>query len=201
MSDARSTMSHYGTPPAPRKELALARLAIAKDFLAEYAKLGKPVQSAVEAAMSKFAEHTYAGVHLEKLQHSNDDRIRTIRIDSFWRGVVLAPESGDTYCLITVLPHDKAISYATGHRFTVNEALGVLEVRDEAALEQLQPALHAAAATVGERLFDGVSDADLQRLGVDPAILPVVRLLTSDAHLEALQTMLPEAQYAALYAL
>src|SRR5262249_7619016 len=126
---------------------------------------------------------------------------RTIRIDSFWRGVVLAPESGDTYCLITVLPHDKAISYATGHRFTVNEALGVLEVRDEAALEQLQPALHAAAATVGERLFDGVSDADLQRLGVAPAILPVVRLLTSDAHLEALQTMLPEAQYAALYAL
>src|SRR5215472_8853315 len=65
MSDARSTMSHYGTPPAPRKELALPRLAIAKDFLAEYAKLGKPVRSAVEAAMSKFAEHTYAGVHLE----------------------------------------------------------------------------------------------------------------------------------------
>src|SRR5215472_12542865 len=201
MSGARSTMSHYGTPPAPRKELALARLAIAKDFLAEYAKLGKPVQSAVEAAMSKFGEHTYAGVHLEKLQHSKDDRIRTIRIDSFWRGVVLAPESGYTYCLITVLPHDKAISYATGHRFTVNEALGVLEVRDEAALEQLQPSLRAAAAKAGERLIEGVSDADLQRLGVDPAILPIVRLLTSDAHLEALQTMLPEAQYTALLAL
>src|SRR5215831_18577456 len=151
--------------------------------------------------MGKFAEHTYAGVHLEKLQHSKDDRIRTIRIDSFWRGVVLAPESGDTYCLITVLPHDKAISYATGHRFTVNEALGVLEVRDEAALEQLQPSLRAVAAKASERLFDGVSDADLQRLGVDPAILPVVRLLTTDAHLEALQTMLPEAQYTALYAL
>jgi hypothetical protein len=35
----------------------LARLAIAKDFLADYAKLEKPVRSAVEAAMSKFAEH------------------------------------------------------------------------------------------------------------------------------------------------
>jgi AAA domain/UvrD-like helicase C-terminal domain len=179
----------------------LARLAIAKDFLAEYAKLGKPVQSAVEAAMSKFAEHTYAGVHLEKLQHSKDALIRTIRIDSFWRGVVLAPESGDTYCLITVLPHDKAIAYATGHRFTVNEVLGVLEVRDEAALEQLQPSLRAAAVKTGERLLDSVSDADLKRLGVDPAILPIVRLLTSDAHLEALQTILPEAQYTALFAL
>src|SRR5262249_44335354 len=95
----------------------------------------------------------------------------------------------------------KAISYATGHRFTVNEALGVLEVRDEAALEQLQPSLRAAAANAGDRLFDDVSDADLQRLGVDPVILPIVRLLTSAAHLEALQTMLPEAQSPALYPL
>jgi hypothetical protein len=44
----------------------VARLAIAKGFLAEYAKLEKSVQSAVESAISKFAEHTYAGMHLEK---------------------------------------------------------------------------------------------------------------------------------------
>ena len=75
----------------------MARLAIAKDFLAEYAKLEKNVQSAVEGAFGKFGEHTHAGLHLEKLQHSKDKRVRTIRIDSFWRGVVLAPESGDTY--------------------------------------------------------------------------------------------------------
>jgi len=68
----------------------------------------------VEAAIGKFAEHTYAGMHLEKLQHSRDDRIRTIR----WTvlgGVVLAPETGETYCLITVLPHDKANAYASSH--------------------------------------------------------------------------------------
>src|SRR5215469_9940044 len=195
MSAARSTMGQQGLANITKGGLRLARLAIAKDFLAEYAKLDKPVRSAVEAAMSKFAGHTHAGVHLEKLQHSKDDRIRTIRIDNFWRGVVLAPESGDTYCLVTVLPHDKAISYAAGHRFTVNEALGVLEVRDEAGLEQLQPSLRAAAAKADTRMFEGVSDADLQRLGVDPAVLPIVRLLTSEAHLEALQTMLPEAQY------
>ena len=87
--------------------------------------------------MAKFAEHTHAGLHLEKLQHGRDDRIRTIRVDSFWRGVVLAPDNGDTYCLITVLPHDKAIAYATGRRFSVNQALGVLEVRDEEAIQQL----------------------------------------------------------------
>jgi superfamily I DNA/RNA helicase len=140
-------------------------------------------------------------LHLEKLQHSRDDRIRTIRVDSLWRGVVLAPEAGDTYCLITVLPHDKANAYATSHRFSVNQALGVLEVRDEEALHQLEPSLQAAAETADERLFAGVSDADLVHLGIDAQILPLVRLLSSEAHLEALQPMLPDAQYAALYAL
>jgi superfamily I DNA/RNA helicase len=184
-----------------REEAGLARLAIAKDFLAEYAGLEKPVRSAVESAMEKFAEHTHAGVHLEKLAHGKDDRIRTIRIDSFWRGVVLAPESGDTYCLLRVLPHDKAIKYAASRRFSVNQVLGVLEVRNEEALQQLEPSLQATAGTADKRLFDHVSDADMRRLGVDAALLPVVRLLASETHLEALETVLPEAQYAALYAL
>jgi hypothetical protein len=179
----------------------VARLAISKGFLAEYAKLEKSVQSSVESAMAKFAEHTHAGLHLEKLQHSRDDRIRTIRVDSSWRGVVLAPETGDTYCLITVLPHDKANAYATSHRFSVNQALGVLEVRDEEAIQQLQPSLQAVAKPDGKRLFADVSDGDLTMLGVDAQILPLVRLLTSEAHLEALQTVLPDAQYAALFAL
>ena len=176
----------------------MARLAIAKGFLAEYAKLEKSVQGSVEAAIGKFAEHTYAGMHLEKLHHSRDGRIRTIRVDSFRRGVVLAPETGETYCLITVLPHDKANAYASSHRFSVNQMLGVLEVRDEEALQQLQPSLQAVAQTDDKRLFADVSDADLRQLGVDAQILPLVRLLSTDAHLEALQTMLPDAQYAAL---
>lgn len=179
----------------------MARLAIAKGFLAEFSKLEKSVQLSVDAAISKFAEHTYAGMHLEKIHNSRDPRVRTVRIDSFWRGVVLAPESGDTYCLITVLPHDKANAFAVSHRFSVNQALGVLEVRDEGSIEQVQPALRAVAGPAEQRLFAQVSDADLTRLGIDAQILPVVRLLTSEAHLEALQTMLPEVQYTALYAL
>jgi hypothetical protein len=177
------------------------RLAIAKNFLGEYAKLEKSVQNAVESAIGKFEAHTYAGLHLEKIHNSRDDRIRTIRVDAFWRGVVLAPDSGDTYCLITVMPHDKANAYAASHRFTVNQALGVLEVRNEAALEQMQPSLATVAETADDRLFAHVNDADLTRLGIDEHILPVVRLLSSEAHLEALQTVLPEAQYTALYAL
>ena len=179
----------------------MARLAIAKDFLSEFSKLQKSVQLSVDAAITKFAEHTHAGMHLEKIHNSRDARVRTIRIDGFWRGVVLAPESGDTYCLVTVLPHDKANAYATAHRFSVNQTLGVLEVRDEGAIEQVRPTLRAAAGPAEQRLFAKVGDADLKRLGVDAQVLPLVRLLTSESHLEALARMLPETQYAALYAL
>jgi hypothetical protein len=69
----------------------VARLAITKGFLAEYAKLEKAVQSAVEVAIAKFAEHPHASLHLEKLPGGWDDRIHTIRVDSLWRCVVLAP--------------------------------------------------------------------------------------------------------------
>jgi superfamily I DNA/RNA helicase len=179
----------------------VARLAIDKDFLDDYSKLPKPVQGSVKMAIDKFAEHIHAGLHLEKLTRCKDDRIRTIRIDQFWRGVVLAPDAGDTYSLIRVMPHDKAIEYAASHRFTVNQALGVVEIRDEAALEQIQPALEQAAQATDDRLFAHVSDADLTRLGIDGNTRTIARLLTSDAHLDAMQHMIPEAQYNALYLL
>jgi superfamily I DNA/RNA helicase len=179
----------------------MARLAIDKDFLDDYSKLPKPVQASVKTAIDRFAEHVHAGLHLEKLNNSKDDRIRTIRVDQFWRGVVLAPDSGDTYSLIRVMPHDKAIDYAASHRFTVNEALGVVEVRDQAALEQVQPLLEKAATTTEARLFAHVSDKDLLGLGIDQDTLTIARLLTSEAHLDAMQRMIPEVQYNALYLL
>jgi superfamily I DNA/RNA helicase len=181
--------------------LSVARLAIDKDFLDDYSKLPKSVQTSVKMAIDKFAEHVHAGLHLEKLARCKDDRIRTIRVDQFWRGVVLAPDTGDTYSLIRVMPHDKAIDYASSHRFTVNEALGVVEVRDAAALEQIQPELERAAQATDARLLAHVSDADLTRLGIDENTRTIARLLTSDAHLDALQHMIPEAQYNALYLL
>jgi len=102
--------------------LGLPRLAIDKDFMGDFSRLEKSVQYSVMKIFEKFDEHTYAGVHLEKLQHPRDDRVRTIRIDINWRGVVLAPEAGDTYCLLKVLPHEKAYAYARSRKFSVNQA-------------------------------------------------------------------------------
>lgn len=180
----------------------MAQLAIDKDFLDDYSKLEKSVRIAVKAAMDKFAEHTHAGVHLEKINKAKDERLRTIRIDQFWRGVVMAPDSGDTYYLLKVMPHDKALEYAASHRLSVNQALGVVEIRDQGALDEIRPTLeNAAQIGSGTELLGHISDADLTRLGVDDNTRTIARLLTSVTHLEAMQTMIPEVQYIALYGL
>ncbi|SFK44287.1 hypothetical protein SAMN05192584_10652 [Streptomyces pini] len=49
-----------------------------RDFLLEFAGLEKAVQRRVYEVFEKFAAATYAGLHLEKLTHQRDPRIRTI---------------------------------------------------------------------------------------------------------------------------
>jgi hypothetical protein len=159
------------------------------------------VRVSVKAAMDKFAGHTHAGVHLEKIHKAKDDRLRTIRIDQSWRGVVMAPDSGDTCYLLKVMPHDKALECAASHLLSVNQALGVVEIRKQGALDEIQPALESAAqAASGAGLLGHVSD-DLTQLGIDDNTRTIARLLTSVARREALQTMIPEKQYIALYGL
>jgi superfamily I DNA/RNA helicase len=91
----------------------VARLAISKGFLTEYAKLDKPVQRAVDQAIATFARHPHPGQHLETPPHSQDDQLRIMPLAGPWRGIVLAPATGDTYCLLTVLPTDKAAAYVS----------------------------------------------------------------------------------------
>lgn len=167
----------------------------------QYAKLQPKVRRSVDAAVAKFAEHTHAGLHLEKISNARDPRIRTIRIDQFWRGVVLAPQKGDVHCLLAVMPHDDAITYAKSKKFSVNQALGVLEVRDQVALEEMSPALEKVAERTNFRLLGHVFDKDLVRLGIDRELIPLVKLLTEESHLQAMEKLLPEPQYIALLAL
>lgn len=171
-----------------------------KDFLGEYAKLESRVQRDVRNAIEKFPDLKHSGQHLEKLTGAADPNIRTIRINDNHRGVVLAAKN-DQYILLTVLPHDKANKYAASKRFTINSKLGVLEVRDQTALEAFEPALQAEAAKSEQRLFDHVKDGELARLGIDPDILPVVRSLTGTEQLDAMAKLLPATQHSVLVGL
>jgi hypothetical protein len=180
----------------------VARLAITRDVLAAFAKLDKGVQVAVQSAITDFAAADDGQAFLLKVPGGLDDRIRLFRADGTLYGAVLIPDSGDTYCLLTILPLDEAVRYASSHRVSVNQATGMLEVSNPGALQDVQPSLRAMAGPAdNRRLFADVSDADLTRLGIDPNIQQLVRLLISDTDLDALQSMLPAAQYTALRAL
>ncbi|MFF4383492.1 UvrD-helicase domain-containing protein [Kitasatospora sp. NPDC001547] len=179
----------------------MATLGMHRDFLMEFAALEKPVQRRVFETFEKFAEATHTGVHLEKLTNQRDPRIRTIRITDFWRGVVLKADRGDGYLLLKVLPHDKANDWACKHRASVNAATQGVEIRNDVALERASRSLRVLAANEPRRLFADRSDKVLRSLGVDEEILPIIRLLPDEAHLEALHRVLPEQQFDVLVGL
>lgn len=181
----------------------MAELVAGKDFLLHYAKLPRAVQRAVVSALGKFGDHTHAGLHLEKVHGARDSRVRTIRITNGqggWRGVVLAPTEGDTYTLLTVMKHDEAYAYAGSLVLSVNEVLGVLEIRDQTALETLEPTLSGSPAA-GTGLFEQVKDRELERLGIDPNVLMLARKITCEKELDALADLIPRRQADALLCL
>ena len=173
----------------------MAQLAIDKDFLQDYAALERPVQAKIGEVFSKFETATHTGLHLEPVHNARDPRFHTIRINQFWRGVVLAPDKGEVYTLLKVLPHDKAYEWAQRRKASVNGATGRIEIRDVAAIDATLPALSQMAQQAPTRLFDRVNDADLRRLGLDEQTLAFARVLTAEIQLAAAKGFLPERQW------
>ncbi|MDQ2880217.1 MAG: hypothetical protein M3Y48_02890 [Actinomycetota bacterium] len=95
----------------------MARLGIDRDFLWEFGKLERAIQEKVHASFAKFEQATHAGVHLEKINNVRDARLRSIRIDQSWRGIVLAPDGG-------VQPAQVGVAARSG--VLVNEAVTAL---------------------------------------------------------------------------
>ncbi|MEU7887775.1 UvrD-helicase domain-containing protein [Microbispora bryophytorum] len=178
----------------------MARLGVYRDFFRRFLKLEKPVQDQVVEVFSKFEEVTYAGLHLETVKNARDVRMRTIRITDFWRGVVLAPDEGDLYVLLNVLPHDKAYEWAARRSVTVNAVTGIIETRDFVTMKEQTP-VTGPASSVATPLFAHVNDADMERLGIDAQVLGLARTFTSEEQLEKAQAFFPEQQHDALVGL
>ncbi|WP_436778202.1 UvrD-helicase domain-containing protein [Yinghuangia sp. YIM S09857] len=180
----------------------MPQLALAMPFWDEYEQLEKSVRAGVRKAMRKFQQLTVAelyadkGLHLESVENSRDPRMRTIRVDDFWRGVVLAPDDGsDVFLLVNVLPHDRAYRWAAKRLYTVNTATRGLEVRDVVAIEQITPVFARDAQAADSLLFEKFSDNTLDWLGIDGRTLPAVRVIVDKVQLLAFGGLLPEDQF------
>lgn len=173
----------------------MAQLAIDRDFLKDFAKLDRSVQERVSETFAKFQHAHHAGIHLEKITNARDNRFRTIRITQFWRGVVLAPESGDIYTLLKVLPHDDVTAWAQRRTASVNAATGRIEMRDVVAIDTTLPQLARLADGAPQLLFAHLKDSDMRRLGVDGETLAFARVLTDPVQLDAAKSFLSAAQW------
>ncbi|MEU7279554.1 UvrD-helicase domain-containing protein [Streptomyces sp. NPDC045431] len=178
----------------------MPRLAFDIAFCAQLPKLQGTVRKGVFDAWEKFERLTLGqlfkdpGLKLESLKNARDPHIRTIRIDRGTRGVVLAPDSGDTYVLLRVLPHDEANAWAVKQKASINTVTRAVEIRDIAVLEELTPAYERTAPAPEQRLFARFSDGDLAALGIDGTTLRQARVLTTLEQLEAFAPFFPQDQ-------
>ncbi|MGW5095638.1 UvrD-helicase domain-containing protein [Streptomyces nodosus] len=184
----------------------MPQLAFDIGFFAELPKLQPPVRKGVLDAWDKFDRLTLdqlfkdQGLKLESLKNAEDQQIRTIRIDQFWRGVVLAPPSGDTFVLLRVMQHDKAIAWAKKQKSSINQVTRAVEIRDAATLDAITPAYERIAETSPkERLFAKFSDGDLKALGIDDETLRQARSLVDKEQLEVFAPLLPQDQREVLH--
>lgn len=176
-------------------------LAIDKGFIADLAKMEKPVVKRVTEVFDEFDAATHTGLHLEKIANARNPRFRSIRIDQAWRGIVLAPVTGDVYTLLKVLHHDDAYAWAQRSNVSVNSATGGIEIRDEAELERQIPEMAHAAKSAGSPIFANIKDGELTKLGIDEKVLAFARTVTDAVQLDAAKSFLPETQWDVLFGL
>ncbi|MFC4562818.1 UvrD-helicase domain-containing protein [Nocardiopsis mangrovi] len=129
----------------------MPHLAIDATCLPQYDKLDRPTRERLIAVTRKFRElplhalMSHPDLRIRPLTAGQDPRIRTFRISDNWTGVMLAPESGETFLLVHLLPRDSAEEWAGDQRHDVNSVMGTLERRDATALERASSSRHRAA--------------------------------------------------------
>ena len=171
----------------------MAELLLDKNFLAELHKLEPPVRQKVIELPGKFENAQHAGVHLEKLNGCADDRVRTVRVDQFWRGVVVKL-GGARFALLRVMAHDDANAWAMKQRFGVNPVTGIVEIIDVPSVAEHVDEVTAREPSGQPSVFDNVADKDFRQVGVDDEVVPLLRRLTDEAEVLAIASLLPKAQ-------
>ena len=72
---------------------------------------------------------TVPGLHIEPIAQAVDGRVRTGRVDKFWRAVMFKVAGDEpVYVYLGVWPHDDAIDFARRARLTVNPVNGIAEL-------------------------------------------------------------------------
>ncbi|HCF1780084.1 MULTISPECIES: UvrD-helicase domain-containing protein [Pseudomonas] len=175
------------------------KIAMSDDFLKSFAAVPRSQQLAVLNFVAKFSQNPMAtGINYERIRDAADPNMRSVRINDNMRGIVLKPDVGNVYCLLWVDQHDDAYHWARRHRVAIHPDVGSIQiyaVQEEAASTAL--VMPEVADSVG--LFDTLKDREIRRLGVPDERLAAVRAVKSESELEALEALLPDEAFEALF--
>lgn len=94
-------------------------------------KLDASLKKKAYAFLEKLGkDDTTPGLHIEPIRHSADNRVRTGRVDEFWRAVLfrMTGTREPAYVFYGIWPHDEAIDVARKTRLKQNPVNGVTEI-------------------------------------------------------------------------
>ena len=186
------------------------KVALSQDFLGQLAKLPSGVYAKVMKWATRFqADPTSPGINYENINGARDSNLKSVRVDSDWRGIVFKPSKGDVYVLLYVDHHDEAYRWAENKRLAINPVTGAMQlvvleqvVQQESvpqvAIEPLA-AQNDVKATPTAPLFAALSDHELMSLGVPEELIAPVRAVATEDGLDAIQARLPVEAYEGLF--
>lgn len=189
------------------------KVALSQDFLLQLARLPAAVQSKVMKWAIQFqSDPTSPGINYENIHGARDANLKSVRLDRDWRGIVFKPSSGDVYVLLYVDHHDQAYRWAENRKLAINPVTGAMQLVVFESATQVeavtapvpvvqhgtQPAPRDARAPVAA-LFAGLGDRELLSLGVPEDSIALVRKVTTDDELDAMQPLLPVEAYEGLF--
>ncbi|MFW5710786.1 MAG: UvrD-helicase domain-containing protein [Spirochaetota bacterium] len=158
-------------------------------FLDSFSRLPRSQQGKVRQFMADFRRNPKsAAIHMESIDEFRDQKLRSVRIDQAYRGIVLDAGDGKTYVLLWVDHHDEAYRWARNKVFEVNESTGLIQYYDqETVIERAESttADTAAESAEGQQLFSEVRDRELKRLGIPEVQIPYVKQIQDEDDLNA----------------
>lgn len=173
------------------------RVVVSGLFSKSYSSLDGSVKNKVLDFVVKLQERPdLTGLDLKTPEGVRDPRIKTARVNDFWRAVLIELPRASGYVLVAVKPHDDAYTYAAKLRFGVNEVTGALDVVDAAALNKAITQASAVSSTQPRRtpVLSGIRARDLRRFGIDTDIAERLVTITDEDQLLTVAEELPGVQ-------
>jgi hypothetical protein len=175
------------------------KVAIASDFLSAFSRIPRKQQGKVMVFIDKFRDNpTSLGINYEKINSAKDRNLRSVRIDSSYRAIILKPEVGNVYLLLWVDHHDEAYAWASRRVCNIHPETGSLQIIDLETTVAVSGKVAAPALEQSAGLFSEIRDRQLVSLGIPEPMLDLVRSITDEDELDAMSSRMPEEVFDAL---